>query len=135
MVTYNLIDKGYDICDFDDDLFSCSPGDLIHNEYPYLQVYEGNNEIEVRAALPGISRDDINIEIKEDILTIEGEKRPDYTASAYLRKERTFGKFRKSIELPYEVDSKKVDAEFKDGFLTLKMPKSEHAMPKKIEIR
>ncbi len=135
MVTYNLINRGFDIFDYVDDLFNRSTVDFIHAEYPYVQVYEGNNEIEIRAALPGISRENLKIEVKDELLTIEGEKQSDYTGNTYLRKERTFGKFKKSITLPYEVDAGKVNAELKDGLLTIKMPKSEHAMPKKIEIK
>jgi len=135
MVTYNVINRGLDFFDYVDDMCCETEEDFIHTEYPYVHVYEGNNEIEVRAAIPGITREKLNIEIKDELLIIEGEKTSDYAGHDYLRKERTFGKFRKSINLPYEVDAGKVNAELKDGMLTLKMPKSELAKPKKIEIK
>ena len=135
MITYNTRNLGYDLFDLFDDFYTPDTRGYLHTEYPYVNVYEGNDEVTVRAALPGIKADELSIEIKNDLLTIEGEKKADYADVSYLRKERTFGKFQRAITLPYAVDAGKIRAELKDGVLSITLPKSEDAKPKKIEIR
>jgi len=132
MFTYNVIHRGYDLFDLFNDV---TITDFLHTEYPYINIYEEKEEVTVRAALPGMKAEELNIEIKNDILTIEGEKKQDYTENTYLRQERTFGKFKKTITLPYAVDAGKIKADLKDGILNITLPKSEDAKPKKIEIR
>jgi len=61
MITYNLINRGYDLLDCYDDLFDVSPTDFLHTEYPYINLYEGEDEITVRAALPGMKSEELNI--------------------------------------------------------------------------
>lgn len=103
---------------------------------PSVDITENEEKITVKAELAGIKKDDIHISLKNDVLTIEGEK----TASNDKEKdnlhisERRYGKFVRSFRLPTKIDRKKIDASFKDGVLTLELPKTEEAIPKEIEI-
>jgi len=103
-------------------------------EYPYVNLYENGDEIEINVVAPGIKGEDLNIQLIDNVLNIEGEKKEDHVDKSYIRTERDFGKFRKSIKLPYKVDNNRIEAGMKDGILTIKLVKSEEAKPKKIEI-
>ncbi len=126
-----------------DDLFRLSTvfDNLLENKsfhrtnYPLLNIREDENEIEIMAQVPGINSSDIEIEIVEKKLTLSGEKRHDEQNTSFLRRERTFGKFSKSVNLPYRVDTDNINAEIKNGILTVKLSKAEDAKPKKIEVR
>ncbi len=82
----------------------------------------------------GVKTENIDIHLINDSLVIEGEKKNDYEDKPYLRKERQFGPFKKSIKLPYRVDPNKIAADMKNGILMIRLSKSEEAKPKKIEI-
>jgi HSP20 family protein len=89
----------------------------------------------LEAFLPGVTTDDLDIQIESNIVTIKGEIKNEQAEDArYLLKERPAGIFQRSIELPDDVDTEKVEAELKNGVLTLRLPKSELAKPRKIKI-
>ena len=89
----------------------------------------------LEAFLPGVSSEDLDIQIESNIVTIKGEIRIERNQDdRYLIKERPVGMFQRSIELPDDVDADKVEAELKNGVLTLRLPKSELAKPRKIKI-
>ncbi len=132
MYTYNVFDDVLELRNMFDDFFKSS--NVRRRNYPYTALYEGDDEIAIKAIVPGVTSEDISIELADNTLIIEGEKKADYTDNPYLRKERSFGKFKKSVKLPYRVESDKVDAELKDGILTVRLHKSEEAKPKRIEI-
>lgn len=109
-------------------------GDTARVAFP-LDVKDSNEAYEITAVLPGVSADDLNIQIANDTLTIQGELKVESDEQAtYLLRERTAGRFMRSLQLPEAVDSGKVEASLKDGILTLRVPKAEEARPKSIKV-
>lgn len=117
-----------------DEFFNVVPQRTGRNGYPALDIYEGTETIEVKAIMPGVDRESLDIELSEKTLTISGEKKQEDENRNYLRRERVFGKFSRSIELPYQVDNDSIRAELKNGVLSITLTKSEDARPRKIEI-
>jgi len=103
-------------------------------EYPYLNMYEKDDEIDIIVTAPGTKAEDINLELADGRLLIETEKKDDAGNKNYIRRERSFGKFKKSVQLPYKVDPDKIEAKMIDGILYVKLYKSPEAKPKKITI-
>jgi len=134
--TYNLFNDVLNLRDVFDDFFRRVPSRGARRiEFPYVNLYEKDDEIVIKAILPCVTSEDINVQLIDNGLLIEGERKIDYADSPYIRKERAFGKFKKSIRLPYDVDSNKINATLKDGIMTIKLAKSEAAKPKKIAIK
>ena len=104
--------------------------------HPRIDVAESEKEITVTAELPGLSKDDVEITLTNNMLTIGGEKKreTENKNENYHMIERSFGSFCRTVALPVEVDTEKIDAVFKDGVLSVRIPKSEKAVPKKIAI-
>lgn len=104
---------------------------------PSVDIMETDGQITVKAELPGLEVKDIDLTVSGDLLTIKGEKRgkEETKEKDYYCREIYCGSFQRSFRLPAEVDSQKVDATFKDGVLTVTMPKAESASKKKIEIK
>jgi HSP20 family protein len=96
---------------------------------PQLDVTETDKAITISAELPGLEPEDIDISLDRDVLTIRGEKRAEKEekGARYYRVERSYGSFCRSIPLPGEVEEDKIDASFKRGVLTVKLPKSQKA--------
>ena len=103
---------------------------------PAMDLFETEGELVLRADLPGLSREDVQIEIKDNVLTISGERRAEgqEEAEGYLRVERTFGSFVRSLSLPRGVEADAVAAEFTDGVLEVRVPKPEERKPHRVEI-
>jgi HSP20 family protein len=103
---------------------------------PRLEVVERENEYLVTAELPGLEEKDFQIEVHGNVLTIRGEKRSERTGEEKGRhfSERVYGEFRRSIELPVEVASDKASAAFKNGVLTVTLPKAETAKVRHIPV-
>lgn len=104
---------------------------------PTMDASETNGEVAVRAELPGLEAKDIDLDISGDVLSIRGEKRgkEEKKEESYYTRESYYGSFQRSIRLPSEVQSDKVEAKFKNGVLDIKLPKSEKTQKKKIEIK
>lgn len=104
--------------------------------YPPLNVWASEENLYVEAELPGFEMDDVEIYVTGgNQLSISGErKQPEHHGGAWHRQERAFGKFLRTFELPFDVDSDTVSAEFESGVLTLTMPKSEAVKPRRIEV-
>ncbi|MCS7229148.1 MAG: Hsp20/alpha crystallin family protein [Candidatus Kryptonium sp.] len=104
---------------------------------PRVDISETDDEYIVRAEIPGVNKDDIKITIKENMLTISGEKKQEKETKNenFHRIERVYGSFSRSFTLPSAVKVDKVEAKFKDGVLTIKLPKVEEAKAKEIEIK
>jgi len=132
--TYDLLDDVNEMRSLLDNFFNDRPYMTRTTDYPYVNLYEGNDEIEIVVLAPGEKVEDINIELVDSRLIIEAEKKSDQIDKRYIRKERAFGKFRKSVDLPYRIDPEKINASMKDGVLTIKLTKSPDAKPKRIEI-
>lgn len=104
---------------------------------PDLDISETDKEIIVRAEVPGIEKDDIDITLTDGLLTIQGEKKheDEEKNEDYHRVERRYGSFARTLRLPSEVGHDQIDANYKDGVLKLVIPKPEKAEAKKIEIK
>jgi HSP20 family protein len=104
---------------------------------PALDVTENDGSWVLTVELPGAKREDISIEVHDDLLTIRGEKKSEREEKDEKRHyiERTYGSFSRSLRLPAQVDSERIKAGFKDGVLTVEVPKSEAQKPKVIDIK
>ena len=100
---------------------------------PRVDVAETEKEIVVSAELPGLDDEDIDVSLSRDMLTITGEKKQEKEKKGrnYYRVERSYGSFRRSVPLPAEVDTGKVDAVFRKGVLTITLPKTAEAKARK----
>ena len=103
---------------------------------PALDVYQDKDQLFVKAELPGLKKEEIEISLLDGTLTLTGERKQETTheEGATFRSERFFGKFRRSVVLPVPVDSSKVKADYKDGILTVSLPKAEEAKPRQIQV-
>ena len=103
---------------------------------PTVDISEMENGFEIRAELPGVSEDDVNVTVTDNVLTIKGEKRQEAETDGknYHRVERRYGSFQRKFTLPSEVETDDIKAEFSDGVLTLSIPKPEAAKPAEIPI-
>jgi HSP20 family protein len=103
---------------------------------PALDVFDDKDNLVVKVELPGLKKEEINLSLHEGVLTISGERKHEVEKQEgqSFRSERYFGKFQRSVTLPTAVDSGKVNATYKDGVLTVELPKAEEAKPKQIAV-
>jgi HSP20 family protein len=123
-------------------------GDAFHRRYdddvmqrgdwmPPVDIFENDQqEIVLRAELPGVEKDQIDIRVENNTLTLRGERTrsSEVKDEQYHRVERSYGTFSRSFSLPSRIDTEKVRADFKDGLLTIALPIREEAKPKQIEV-
>lgn len=104
---------------------------------PAIDVHEGDDEYIVTAEVPGVARNEITVEVDEGMLTLRGEKKTEREEKKERRRwvERTYGAFSRSFRLPSDALVDKIDASFKDGVLTIKIPKSEARKPRTIAVK
>ncbi len=121
---------------FFDEFFGERRSGLIQGNWlPAVDMSENETEVVVRAELPGMNHDDIELNFQDNVLTLKGEKTKKSTEKEnYHREECCYGSFSRSFTLPARVDQEKIRANFKDGILEIVLPKSEEAQPKKIAI-
>jgi HSP20 family protein len=105
--------------------------------WPAMDVTEDENEFMVKAEVPGCKAEDIDISVHGNVLTISGEKKQEKEekGKGYRHTERSYGTFRRDLNLASEVDSNKVEATYKDGILSIKLPKTEKTKPVKIKVK
>jgi len=103
---------------------------------PTVDIYEDKGDVVVKAELPGMNKDEVDVTLSDSTLTIKGEKKKEEKVEEkdYYRCEREYGSFLRSIQLPSEVKADGVKATFKDGVLQVRMPKSEHAKRKEVRV-
>ena len=103
---------------------------------PALDVHEYKEGFTIRVELPGFKREDINVSLQEGSLVISGERPAEKLSdeTGILRQERFYGKFSRALTLPAEVAGDKVKAVYKDGVLTVSLPKAEEAKPKQVNV-
>ena len=103
---------------------------------PPVDILERNDHFVIRAELPGLDRNDMDVHVEDGVLTLKGERKREAEPEEgnAFRTERIYGAFTRSFTLPTTVDASKVSAAYKDGVLTVTVPKAEAAKPKKIEI-
>ncbi len=113
------------------------PGLELRMPSPTLDVYEEKGDVVVKADLPGMNKEEIEVNLTGTTLTISGEKKKaeEVKEKDYYRSERSHGMFRRSVELPADVQADKVSASFKDGVLEVRLPKSEEAKKKERAIK
>jgi HSP20 family protein len=104
---------------------------------PRTNVLDGQREFLVTMELPGVARDDVKVEVVEGRLVVSGEKRLADVAEdeTLVCSERLQGPFKRTIDLPDQVDFEKVSATFRDGLLEITIPKSQRVLPRKIEVK
>lgn len=123
-----------------DDFFCTTPkGDeelSMWNWKPVVDIYDNDDNIVIKAELPGVDKANIDIDVKGRFLTLKGERSAEneIKEDKYHRKERAYGRFERVFTLPAEVDSDKIEADYKDGILTINIPKPEEQKPKQITI-
>ena len=103
---------------------------------PTLDVYDEKDNLVVTLEVAGMKKEDIEISLHDGMLTVSGERKDEreQTEGQAFRSERYFGKFQRSLSLPTAVDANKVKASYKDGILTIRLPKAEGAKPKQISV-
>lgn len=103
---------------------------------PVVDIVENDNDIIVRAEIPGMEQKDLDVNLAGDVLTIKGEKKAEHEERGdnFHRIERSYGSFSRSFSLPCEVQTDKVEASYKSGVLSLKLPKSEGCKKKAVKI-
>jgi HSP20 family protein len=103
---------------------------------PAVDVMETDEEFQIRAELPGVEKKDVKLSVENGVLLISGhrEQEKEEKGKRYHRIERAYGNFARSFTVPEAVDAEKVTADFKNGLLTVRLPKSEKARPKSIEV-
>ncbi|MCP9468838.1 MAG: Hsp20/alpha crystallin family protein [Nitrospira sp.] len=104
---------------------------------PVVDITEDDKEYLIKAELPEMKKEDIKINVQDDVLSISGERKyeKDEKGKKYHRVERAYGSFLRSFTLPQDADGSKVSAAYKDGVLSIHLPKSEKAKPKAIEVK
>ena len=131
---YDIFEDALKLRNVVDHFFRETPSTVRKAEFPYINLYEKGDTLTVKALMPGVKAEDLNIELVDRSLIIEGERKSDYSDKPYLRKERSFGTFKKSIKLPFDVDRENVRATLNNGVFTVTLEKSESAKSRKIEI-
>ncbi len=103
---------------------------------PAVDIYETENALVVKADLPDVNEKDLDIQVENNILTIRGERKfeRDVKEDNYLRVERAYGSFSRSFSLGNTVNTEAIKAEYRDGVLTLTIPKREEAKPKQVKV-
>lgn len=123
---------------FDDAFPRSAEGDddMICAWRPMVDIYETDDGIVIQADLPGVEKDKVAVEVKDNVLTIQGERIADMTASdeKYYRRERTCGFFQRSFTLRESISPDKIKASFKNGVLKIQVPKPEEDRPKQITV-
>lgn len=104
---------------------------------PALDAHEDKDKFTVSLEVPGLKKEDIHVSVHDGVLTVSGERKNEKTVKegTVHRTERFYGKFSRSVSLPTAVSSDKVGAVYKDGILTIEIPKAEEAKPKTVEVK
>ncbi|NOY39509.1 MAG: Hsp20/alpha crystallin family protein [Nitrospirae bacterium] len=104
---------------------------------PVVDIYEEGDDVVVKAEMPGIKKDDVDVSLTDNTITISGEKKKEEKVEKknYYRLERSYGSFTRTFRLPAEVQSDKAKAKFKDGILEIRVPKTEEAKKREKKVK
>jgi HSP20 family protein len=104
---------------------------------PAVDIYEtDNHDVVIKAELPDVKKEDIGVSVENNVLTLTGERKPEQsTREQFQRVERRFGSFSRSFTLPTSVDAGQIAASYKDGVLTIRLPRREAAKPRQITVK
>jgi HSP20 family protein len=104
--------------------------------FPAVNLYAGQDGVAVVAELPGVEKDDLEIQAHRDTLTLRGTRRPAVEQDqAYHRRERRSGRFSRTLQLPYRIDPERIEAQLENGVLRLSLPRPEEDKPRRIAIQ
>jgi HSP20 family protein len=121
-----------------DSFFGSRPGDGIRRQrwVPAMDLVEEDDSLVLRADLPGMSEDDVDIEVKDGVLTVSGERKAEEKkqGEGYYRVERAFGSFSRSLSIPEGIDPEQVSARFDNGVLEVRIPKPAERKPHRVQI-
>lgn len=119
-----------------DDAFT-RPLGLISTAMPAIDMYQTDEDVVVRAAIPGMKADDVQISVTGEVLTLKGEvkQKEETKDKAWHIREQRWGAFERTLLLPVDVDADKAKAEFENGMLTITLPKSQQSRPKTITVK
>lgn len=103
---------------------------------PVVDIFDKDDAIVIHAELPGVKKEDVAIEVKDNVMTLRGERSEskEIKEEKYYRKERTFGSFHRAFSLPSAINPDTIKATFKDGVLEIEIPKPEEQKPKQVKI-
>ena len=104
---------------------------------PPVDIFENGDDLIIRAEVPGVEKDDIDVRVEDNTLTLRGERKREEELrddNAY-RRERSYGAFVRSFGLPETVDPKRIAARYRDGVLEISLPKAETSKPRKVEVK
>jgi HSP20 family protein len=127
-----------------DRLFESPMAELTQSSHPFLSgwmpaidLFEDKDHLYLKAELPGMNKEDIEISIHEGVLTLSGERKQDprHDQAEVYRSERFLGRFQRTLTLPSQVNPEQTRATYKDGILSVVLPKAEESKPKNIEIK
>jgi HSP20 family protein len=120
-----------------DDSYAPGAEDFIGAWAPPVDIFETPDHIVIRAEVPGVQKEDMDVRIDNGVLTLHGERKQDTDVNedGALRMERVYGEFMRSFSLPTTIDAANVAATYKDGILEVTVPKAETAKPKTVEIK
>jgi HSP20 family protein len=112
-------------------------GEAVRRWIPAMDLVETKDAFVLKADLPGLDENDINLEVEDGVLTVSGERKAEHEEKkeGYYRVERAFGAFRRSLTLPEGVDPEAVSAEFDKGVLAIRIPKPEDRKPRRVSIK
>ena len=112
-------------------------GESLSLRVPAVDLYEGKEEVVLKAEVPGLSKEDLKIDLTDSMVTISGEKKKEdeVKEEAYTYSERSYGAFSRSLQLPCAVKADKVKATFKNGILEVKLPKTEEAKKRHVTVK
>ena len=119
------------------DTTSTSNGATPRRWVPAMDLVETDDHFVLKADLPGLSEDDVQIDVEDNVLTVSGERKAEHedTREGYVRVERSYGAFRRSLTLPEGVEAEAVSASFENGVLEIRIPKPEQRKPRRVAIQ
>ena len=142
LIRYNNPELGSPLGTFTDQInrlfgLTTRPAESFGDWSPALDAFEDKDKYTACIEVPGLKKDDLNVTVHDGVLTISGERKTekDVKEGTVHRTERYYGKFSRSVSLPSAVRADKVSAAYKDGVLTVEVPKAEEAKPKTIEVK
>jgi len=105
------------------------------NVFPFVNVFTDQDGLVVQAEVPGIKPEQLQVQVENGRLTISGERTPAHPEASYHRRERAYGRFSRTIQLPRDLDTQQVAAELRNGLLTIRIPKQAAAKPRQINVK
>ena len=122
-----------------DTLFDTANGSMNRSQrwMPAMDLIEAEDHFLLKADLPGVSEEDVTIEVQDNVLTVSGERKAEHERKekGFYRLERSFGRFSRSLTLPEGVDADKISASFDKGVLEVRIPKPEERKPRRVQIK